>query len=149
MKSEHSSKADSLGVPVLSGKKNGALRGKKPALTLEFEHSDGIVVLHCEGRINFRSEFQALWSVIAEVLPSARRLVVDLGGIVFIDSGGLGELVLTHMWAEAAGYSLKFASPKRSVRHLFEITNLMSVLDMYASVPEAMAAMVSEEIRSA
>jgi len=76
-------------------------------------------------------------------------MVVDLAGIDSIDSGGLGELVLAHMWAEAAGYSLKFASPKKSVRHLFEITNLVSVLDMYASVPEAMAAMVQEEVRSA
>jgi anti-anti-sigma factor len=74
---------------------------------------------------------------------------VDLAGIDSVDSGGLGELVLTHMWAEAAGHTLKFASPKKSVRHLFEITNLVSVFDVYASVPEAMAAMVQEEIHTA
>ena len=73
----------------------------------------------------------------------------DLAGIDSIDSGGLGELVLTQMWAEAAGYTLKFASPRKSVRHLFEITNLVSVFDVYASVPEAVAAMVQEEIQSA
>jgi anti-anti-sigma factor len=144
MKSENSSKADGAGVSVLPGKKNDALRGKKPALTLEFEHIDGTVVLHCEGRINFRREFQALWSVIAEVLPSARRLVVDLGGIVSIDSGGLGELVMTHMWAAASGYELNFADPKKPVRELLEITNLLSVIEVYASVPDAMAAMVQE-----
>jgi anti-anti-sigma factor len=76
-------------------------------------------------------------------------MVVDLAGIDSVDSGGLGELVLTHMWAEAAGYTLKFASPKKSVRHLFETTNLVSVFDVYSSVPEAMDAMVQEEIRSA
>ncbi len=57
--------------------------------------------------------------------------------------------MLTHMWAEAAGYTLKYASPKRAVRHLFEITNLVSVFDVYGSVPEAMAAMVQEEVHSA
>jgi anti-anti-sigma factor len=86
---------------------------------------------------------------VAEVLPSARLMVADLAGIDAVDSGGLGELVLTHMWAEAAGYTLKFASPKKAVRHLFEITNLVSVFDVYASVPKAMAAMFQEEIRSA
>ena len=76
-------------------------------------------------------------------------MVVDLADIESVDSGGLGELVITHMWANAAGYALKFACPKKSVRRLFEITNLVSVLDVYASVPEAMSAMVQEEVPSA
>jgi anti-sigma B factor antagonist len=122
---------------------------KRLKLTLEAGHSGGTVVLHCQGRIIFRGEAQALSTIVADVLPSARRMVVDLAGVDSVDSGGLGELVLTHMWAEAAGYTLKFASPKKSVRHLFEITNLVSVFDVYASVPEAMAAMVQEEIQSA
>ena len=116
---------------------------------LEAGHFAGAVVLHCQGRIIFHSEARALSTIVADVLPSARRMVVDLTEVDSVDSGGLGELVLTHMWAEAAGYTLKFASPKKSVRHLFEITNLVSVLDVYASVPEAMAAMVREEVQSA
>jgi anti-sigma B factor antagonist len=122
---------------------------KKFQLTLEAGHCGSAVVLHCQGRVIFHREARAVATIVAEVLPSAHRMVVDLGGIDAIDSGGLGELVLTHMWAEASGYSLKFASAKRPVRHLFEITNLVSVLDMYTSVPEAIAAMVSEEIHSA
>ena len=97
----------------------------------------------------FHREARALSTIVAEVLPSARRMVVNLAGVDSIDSGGLGELVLTHMWAEAAGYSLRFASPKKALRHLFEITNLVSFLDVHASVPEAMAAMIQEEVRSA
>jgi hypothetical protein len=57
----------------------------------------------------------------------------------------LGELMLTHMWAEAAGYTLKFASPRKSVLDLFEITNVVSVFDVYASVPQAIEAMYREE----
>ena len=128
-----------------AGKRNG----KKLQMTLEAGNSGSAVVLHCQGRIIFRGEARALATIVADVLPSAHRMVVDLAGIDFVDSGGLGELVLTHMWAEAAGYTLKFASPKKAVRQLFEVTNLISVFDIYASVPAAMAAMVQEEIRSA
>ena len=124
-------------------------RGKKLSLTLEAQGSGGAVVLHCQGRIIFQSQARALSTIVSEVLPSARRMVVDLAGVDSVDSGGLGELVLTHMWAEAAGYALKFAAPKRAVRHLFEVTNLVSVFDVYGSVPEAMKAMVQEEIHSA
>jgi anti-sigma B factor antagonist len=136
-------------APSADGHSNARTRCKKLQLDLEAGHSGGAVVLHCQGRIVFRSEARALSTIVAEVLPSARRMVVDLAGIDSVDSGGLGELVLTHMWAEAAGYTLKFASPKKSVRQLFEITNLASVFDVYGSVPEAMAAMFQEEVQLA
>jgi anti-sigma B factor antagonist len=122
---------------------------KTLTLTLEAGNSRNAVVLHCQGRTIFQHEAQALSTIVADVLPSARRMIVDLAGIDSCDSGALGELVLTHMWAAAAGYTLMFASPKKSVRHLFESTNLLSVFDVYASVPEAMAAMVLDEAPSA
>jgi anti-sigma B factor antagonist len=121
---------------------------KRLQLTLEAGQIGSAVVLHCRGRIIFHSEAQAISAIVAEVLPAAARMVVDLSGIDSMDSGGLGELVLLHMWAEAAGYTLKFASPRKSLRNLFEITNLVSVFDVYGSVPEAMMAMVQEEIHS-
>jgi anti-sigma B factor antagonist len=114
---------------------------KQTALTLEFDQSGGVLVLHCRGRIVFSSEVRALSTLVAEILPSAGRMVVDLAGVDSIDSGGLGELVLTHLWAEAAGYMLKFGGPTKSVRHLFEVTNLASVLDTYDSVRDAVEAM--------
>jgi anti-anti-sigma factor len=122
---------------------------KKLQLTLEAGHCGSAVVLHCQGRTIFHGEARALSEIVAEVLPAAGRMVVDLAGIDSIDSGGLGELVLTHMWAEAAGHTLKFACPGKSVRHLFEVTNLVLVFDVYTSVPEAIAAMVHEEIQPA
>ncbi len=123
--------------------------GKKLQLTLEAGHPGGAVVLRCQGQIVFHGQARALSTIVAEVLPSAHRMVVDLAEVDSIDSGGLGELVLTHMWAEASGYMLKFARPKKSVLRFFDSTNLLSVFDVYGSVPEAMAAMVQEEIHSA
>jgi anti-sigma B factor antagonist len=143
MKSENpatSSGASSPQAPSVASHKSD----KKLKLSLETENSGGAVVLHCQGRMIFCSEARELSTIVAEVLPSAGRMVVDLAGVDWVDSGGLGELVVIHMWAEAAGYSLKFASPRKSVRHLFEVTNLVSVFDVYASVPEAIAATAQE-----
>ena len=150
MKTENSASA-------IAAKSNGAqfpagsgTRSDK-ALTLRLEPAcfGTAVVLHCRGRMNLRSDASAMSGIITEVLPSARRMVVDLGGLVSLDSGSLGELVLTHMWAEAAGYTLKFASPRDSVRSLFESANLVSVFDVYASVDAAIAAMHQEQVHSA
>jgi anti-sigma B factor antagonist len=123
--------------------------GKSLALSLEAQRPGGAVVLHCQGRLMFQNEVRTLSGLVAEVLPSARRMIVDLSGVESIDSAGLGELALTHLWAEAAGFELKFAGPRKSILELFELTNLMSILDMYPSVPEAMAAIRQEEFRSA
>ena len=118
-------------------------------LRLDLEaHAGGAMVLHCQGRIIFGPEARALTDIVANVLPTARRMVVDLSGVEVVDSAGLGELVLLHMWAEAAGHTLKFASPCSSVRELLELTNLVAVFDAYRSVPEAIA-MHHEEVCSA
>jgi anti-sigma B factor antagonist len=140
MKRETSAE-DGAGTPASAFDRNSPHRAKKPILTLKLEHYGGALILHCEGRLESGGEFQTLPNVVAEILPAARRLIVDLAGVNSIDSGGLGELALTHMWAEAAGYELKFASPTEAVWKLFEITNLLSVFDVYGSVPEAMAAL--------
>jgi anti-anti-sigma factor len=107
------------------------------------------VVLHCQGRLIFRNEAPSLSEIAAEVLPITGRMVVDLAGVEAVDSASLGEMVLMQMWANAAGYTLKFASPSTPVRHLFEITNLASIFDVYNSVPEAVAATCDGDLRSA
>lgn len=135
---------------VLGSRIPPATAGGQTRLKLSLDaQAGGPVVLHCEGRIIFGSEARALTDIVAEVLPSARRMVVDLAGVEVVDSAGLGELVLLHMWAEAAGYSLKFASPRNSVRRLLELTNLSAVFDAYGTVAEAMAATYDQEICSA
>lgn len=105
-------------------------------------------MLRCQGRI-LPSEARALSGLIADVLPTTRRMVIDLAGVASLHSAALGELVLTQMWADAAGYQLKFSSPADSVYRLFEATNLASVFDLHSTAEGALAAMQSEELHSA
>lgn len=118
---------------------------KKTVFSLEARDHGGAIVLHCQGRLIFRKEAHALATTVGEILPMSRRMVVDLSGVEAVDSAGLGELVLLHMWAEAAGYVLKFSGAKRSVRQVLELTNLTSILDLHASVPDAIEAMQSTD----
>jgi anti-sigma B factor antagonist len=113
---------------------------------LEAQRPGGAVVLCCQGRLMLQNDVRTLSELVAEVLPTARQMIVDLSGVESIDSTGLGELALTHMWAEAAGFELKFAGPRKSVLELFELTNLVSIFDLYPSVPEAMAAIRRKDV---
>ncbi len=118
-------------------------------LSLEAAPAGGAVVLHCDAPVISGGEAHSIGSLISEVLPSARRMVVDLSGVLAIDTSALGELVLMQMWADAAGYTLTFASPRKSVGGLLENTNLVSILDLYSSVDAAIAALHQEEVQSA
>ncbi len=118
-------------------------------LRLEAGGFAGAMVLHCDTRIFVHGQQGTLFDIAAEVLPSADRMVVDLAGVDRIDDQALGELVLTHLWAKESGYTLKFAGAKKLIRELFETTRLESVLEVYSSVPEAIAAMVQEDAQSA
>jgi anti-anti-sigma regulatory factor len=120
-----------------------------PKVSLESAGLGSAVVMRCHDRSIRRGEGRALASLIADVLPAARRMVLDLSEVQALDSGALGELVMTHMWAEAAGYALPFACPSNPIRALLESTNLVSVFDVYASVEDAIVAMRQEEIRTA
>ena len=118
-------------------------------LSLEATGYNGAVVLHCQGRTVFRSDARALSSMISEVLPSARRMVVDLSAVTSLDNSALGELVLTNMWADAAGYALKFSNPTEPVRRLLEATNLAAVLDVHPTVESALDAMQQDQVPAA
>ena len=149
MKSDNSASAGtarSAQMPVRPA--HGTRAGKVLVLSLEVTVS-GAIILHCQGSAISRSEADGLTSLIAEVLPTARRVVVDLAGVISLDSGALGELVVTQMWAEAAGYELKFASPTGSVRRLFAATNLESVFDVYSTAGDALDAMQLDPVNPA
>jgi anti-sigma B factor antagonist len=107
-------------------------------LDLETRAIDDVTVLYCRGRFTYRDEATAFSEKIAELLPTVRQLVVDLSGLDAIDSAGLGELVVVHMWIKASGCSLKLAGANLHIQRLFELTNLSSVFDVHSTLDDAL-----------
>ena len=64
-----------------------------------------------------------------------------------IDSGGLGELVSSHVTLDQNGGALKLMHMTESVRELMTITKLLTVFDVYDNEPEALASFVGETLR--
>jgi len=119
---------------------------KAPSRTLKLElrlHGD-VAILRCRGRLVYREESAELTTIVGDLLGLTRRLVVDLAGVERVDSAGLGELVMLHMWADGMGYAVAFASPNTRVRELLDLTNLTSMLDVYETLEEAAHAVAEE-----
>ena len=68
---------------------------------------------------------QAVASAAGE---GASDVVLDLAGVTFIDSSGVGVLVACHKRTEAAGARLVLRSPSPRIARLLEVTTLDRVL---------------------
>jgi anti-sigma B factor antagonist len=67
----------------------------------------------------------------------ATQIVVDMRGVIFIDSSCLGVLVNAHKFALSKGAVIKFAQPNDQVRKIFELTRIDKHLAFYAAVDDA------------
>src|SRR5207244_13190719 len=71
---------------------------------------DGIAVLDCAGRIVFGDESSLLRDTAKKMINENKRIVLSLSGVSYIDSGGLGTVVLLYTTAQKAGGSRKVAN---------------------------------------
>ena len=60
-----------------------------------------------------------------------KKLLLNLHGVEYIDSAGLGELVKTHTTLERQGGQLKIANLNQRAQDLLKATRLDKVFDVY------------------
>jgi anti-sigma B factor antagonist len=100
---------------------------------------DGILAFECNGRIVFGDETSLLRDEVKKAIADGnKRIVLNLGEVNYIDSGGLGTLVALHTTAHNAGGSIKLASLTKRVGDLLQVTKLLTVFEVYNSEYEAL-----------
>jgi anti-sigma B factor antagonist len=73
------------------------------------------------------------------LIQEKNQIVLNLSGISYIDSGGLGTLVALYTTAQNAGGSLKLANLTQRVDDLLQVTKLLTVFEVYDSEDKALA----------
>ena len=94
-------------------------------LTLDFKRNDSTVVVRCRGRL-VSDTSDVLYSRVRQLLPDAKRIVLDLTDLTRMDSMGLGTLVRLYVSARAAGCSLELMNLGKQVRILLGTAHLLS-----------------------
>jgi len=107
-------------------------------LKLATTTKDGILVVGCSGRIVFGEESTVLREKLKKALSENNRVLLDLGEVNYIDSGGLGTLVALRTSALNAGGTIKLANLTKRVGDLLQVTKLLTVFDVYNSEAEAL-----------
>lgn len=101
---------------------------------------EGVGVLDCSGRIVFGEETSALRDTVTRLLTANPNLIVNLSGVNYIDSGGLGTLVSLYTSAKRAGGTIKLASLTQRVGDLMQVTKLLTVFEVYDDESQAFKA---------
>ena len=95
------------------------------------------VVLAPEGKFNLVAA-PALKARIDElIVAGTTRIVVDLRGVDFIDSSGLGALIGGLKAARQAGGDLRVAAAGTQVLAVLKLTNLDRILSPHDTIEEA------------
>jgi anti-sigma B factor antagonist len=97
-----------------------------------FLRPDGSNLVEIVGEID-RSDAEAVTQMLVDIVGSADA-TVDLGGLSFIDSSGLGAFVQAAIAAREAGFALHLVRLTPNSRRMIEITGLGDVLNLNHSL---------------
>lgn len=100
---------------------------------------NGWVTVAVIGELDLASAPRVRTAVAAAVADGGTRLVLDLGGVDFIDSTGLGVVLGAVRRVRSAGGSIRLVVREPAVLKVFELTGLDQVLPILPSVDEAVA----------
>jgi len=106
-------------------------------LELQTRTQGDVTLISLHGRIVYGEETVVLREVVKKLLVTSHKLVLNLAGVSYVDSGGIGTLVGLFHSATACGSELKLAAANDKVLHVFEITRLLPVLGLYPSEQQA------------
>jgi anti-anti-sigma factor len=113
------------------------------ALSIETRSIDDITVLSCNGRIVDGDESSTLAAAVDKLLPLQPCVVLDLRGVSFIDSAGVGLLLRLRTLAQRAAGDVKICAAPPRFRELLHVTTLDGVLRPHDSAEEAIGAFKS------
>jgi anti-sigma B factor antagonist len=109
-------------------------------LKLESKRIRMVVVLSCRGRITTGEETRALQQEVTKLTLGTKNVVLNLAGVEFVDSGGIGTLVRIFRSLRAHGGDLKLCQVSESLFQVLQITHMHTVLEMYESEAQAVDA---------
>ena len=106
-------------------------------LKLNTRVEKGVTIVDCDGRIVFGEESALLRDTLKKMIVENSQIVLNLGGISYIDRGGLGTMVGVYITAENDGGSVKLAKIRKWVDDLLQVTKLLTVFEVYDSEEKA------------
>ena len=97
-----------------------------------------IAILEPKGSIIGGEETDELKTKAKDLLEQGnKKLVIDLGGVTYVNSSGIGALVSIHSMYQKGQGKVKLCNMSKGIENVFVITKLTSVFDVEEERNEA------------
>lgn len=102
--------------------------GAAPELKLKIDTEGDTAFIQCSGWLT--AEFTPTFKTnVKRLIPSTKKIVLDLGHLTYMDSSGIGAVVSLYVTAKAARCDFKLVNLNKYVRELLGMAQLLSVFE--------------------
>ena len=100
---------------------------------------NSVTILDLKGKLILGEGDELLRDKINSLVHQGKKFILlNLEGVPYIDSAGLGEIVRTYTTVQRQGGKLKLLHLTKRIQDLLSITKLLTVFETYDSEPEAL-----------
>jgi anti-sigma B factor antagonist len=108
------------------------------ALSAKIRRVGDVAVVDLEGRITLGESTGLLRDNFRQLLAQGtKKIVLNLGGVTYVDSAGLGELVGVYTTAKNQGGGVKLLNLQKKLNDLLQVTKLHTVFESYDNEEQA------------
>ncbi len=108
------------------------------SLEIHEREREGVLILDIKGRLTVGQGATVLRDTINELLSAGKnRVIGNLAGVDYIDSTGLGTLVICFTSLQKAGGGLKLVNLNRRNLELLLLTKLSTVFELFNDEQDA------------
>ena len=109
-------------------------------ITITERQAGDVTILDLNGKVTIGEGSVALRTAIRRLLGEGKsKILLNLGGVGYIDSSGIGELVSSFTAVNKESGTLKLLNLTQKIQDLLAITKLLTVFDVYEDESTALA----------
>lgn len=108
-------------------------------MTFETEMIEGRAIVRCRGSIVFGEQTTEFHLYMKDLLMESPNVVLNLEGVPFLDSSGMGMLIGVYVSAVRGGGKLKLTGLTRKVLRALTVTRLLAFFEVFDDEASAIA----------
>jgi anti-sigma B factor antagonist len=111
------------------------------SMTIDTRNVQGVTIIDLGGRITYGEGGIILRAAVRDLIAKGHRsILINLAGVTYIDSAGIGDLVACFSSMRSLGGELKLLNITKRVHEVLHMTRLDRIFDIRTDESEALAA---------
>jgi anti-sigma B factor antagonist len=102
---------------------------------------DGVAIVDLSGQLRLGEGTGKLRALVTQLINEGyHKILLNLAGVIHIDSAGIGELMMNYTTLRNQGGELKLMNLNKNVRNLLQVTRLYTIFDVHDDQASAIRA---------